>query len=84
MPNAKLGWMGLIARDTSTGCPTFNVPDALTDPKLAVMVALPSPELVAKPALLTLATLEADELQLTALLRFCVLPSVYVPVAVNC
>jgi hypothetical protein len=34
--------------------------------------------------LLIVATVVAEELQLTDVVRFCVLPSLYVPVAVNC
>jgi hypothetical protein len=37
-----------------------------------------------KPAADTLATVLADELQATEFVRSCVLPSVYVPVAVSC
>jgi hypothetical protein len=64
-----------MARETNTGWPTFSVAVALSDPKLAVIVALPIPEPVAKPAALILATVEADEFQFTELLRFWVLPS---------
>ena len=48
------------------------------------MVADPRPTAVARPAVLIVAMVAAEELQVAVLLRFCVVPSVYVPVAVNC
>ena len=48
------------------------------------MVADPRPTALARPAVLTVATVAAEELHVAVLLRFCVVPSVYVPVAVNC
>jgi hypothetical protein len=39
---------------------------------------------VASPVVLIVATLAAEELHVAVLVRFCVLASVYVPVAVNC
>jgi hypothetical protein len=48
------------------------------------MVAFPFCKLAASPALLTVAADVADEVQVTLAVRFCVLPSLYVPVAVNC
>jgi hypothetical protein len=54
------------------------------EPEVAVMVELPTPVPVATPVLTIVATVVKDELQLTALVRVCVLPSLYVPVAVNC
>ena len=70
--------------ETRVGCATLRVLEPVMGPKVAVMVALPVPVPVAKPVLLTLATAGADELHVTELVRFCVLPSVYVPAAVNC
>jgi hypothetical protein len=48
------------------------------------MVVVQMPTALAKPAVLIVATPVAEELQVAVLLRFCVLPSLYVPVAVNC
>src|SRR5579875_1335069 len=48
------------------------------------MVALPAATAVSMPVLLTVATAELDEDQVTELLRLRVLPSLYVPVAVSC
>ncbi len=57
-------------------------------PDAAVMVVLPAATPEARPldppALLIVATAGADELQVTDAVRTCVVPSVYVPVAVNC
>ena len=55
-----------------------------TVPLVAVMVVLPAAKAVARPELLTVATDVFDELHVTVVVRFCVLPSLYVPVAVNC
>ncbi len=55
----------------------------LIEPKVAVTVALPTATPVATPLVAIVATAVEDELQLTVVVRFCVLPSLYVPVAVN-
>jgi hypothetical protein len=56
-----------------------NVVVADTAPEVAVMVAVPTPALVAKPllpaTLLIIATVAADELQVTTEVIPCVLPS---------
>jgi hypothetical protein len=39
---------------------------------------------VASPPPLTVAIVAADEVQVAVLVRFCVVPLLYVPVAVNC
>ena len=48
------------------------------------MVALPADTPVANPLALIVATAVLDDVQVTWLVIFCVLPSEYVPVAVNC
>ena len=50
---------------------------------VALMLVEPTALPVTNPAVLMLATVVLDELQVTELVRFCVLPSVNVPVAVN-
>jgi len=50
----------------------------------AEIVAFPKPTAEARPVLVTVATLVAEELQVTMPLIFCVVPSSNVPVAVNC
>lgn len=79
---------GVTAIDTNVGLPTVMVAEVLIEPETAVMVAVPWPELVASPQLPTalpiITTAEDDELQVAVEVRSCVLPSVKVPVAVNC
>src|SRR5262249_59794306 len=58
--------------------------DPEIEPETAVMVVEPTAAAVARPALLMVATAVADELQLTNVVRFCVLPSLYLPVALHC
>jgi hypothetical protein len=65
----------VTAIDSSTGWPTLSVADAVTEPDVALRVALPTPVPVARPALAIVATPGTDELQVTVLVRFCVLPS---------
>ena len=74
----------MTAIDTSTAGPTLSVADPLIDPEAAAMVAVPTPAPVADPLELIAATVGNDELQVTLPLRSCVLPLLYVPVAVNC
>src|ERR1700691_5001095 len=75
VPRAKDGPAGVTAIDTRTGCPTLSVADAAMEPAVAVIVAVPTPAPVANPLVATEATVVGDELQFTALLRFCWLPS---------
>src|SRR2546425_1280863 len=58
--------------------------EPVTDPEVALMVAVPVAMLVAKPVLLTVAVEVASELHVAVEVRFCVLPSVNVAVAMNC
>lgn len=50
---------------------------------LAEMLLEPTPAPVAKPLVLIVAAAVLDEVQFAELVRFCVVPSVKVPVAVN-
>ncbi len=67
---------------------TVNVALPETPPDVAVIVVVPPATALATPfvpdVLLMVATAVDDELQLTELVRFCVLPSLNVPVASNC
>jgi hypothetical protein len=62
------------------------VPETLPD--VAVIVVFPAASALATPfvpdVLLIVATAGDDELQVTELVRFCVLPSLKVPFATNC
>jgi hypothetical protein len=84
VPLAMLGLVGVIARDTSVAGFTVSVvePDILPDD--AVIVVVPAATAAAKPELLIVATPVLDEPQVTVVVRFCVVLSENVPVAVNC
>ena len=75
VPNANDPFAGVIANETSAGAPTVSVADPLIVPEAAVIVALPWAAPEAKPEPLTLATVGDDEVQVTEVVRFCVLPS---------
>ena len=84
VPNAIDGFAGVTAMDTNEAEVTVRMVDPVTDPEIAEMVVVPPPVPVARPPLEIVATPCDEELQFTVLVRFCVLPSVYDPVAVNC
>ena len=84
VPSAIDALAGETEIETSTGAVTVNVADATIVPELALMFAIPWVRPVASPALFTVAIAGADDVQFTVLVRFCVLPSLYDPVAVNC
>lgn len=73
-----------MLNDAICGAPTVKDVVALTVPKVAEMFAIPCVAAEARPVELIVDTAGAEELQETLLLRFCVLPSVKVPVATNC
>ena len=58
--------------------------DPLTVPEVAVIVVVPGAPPAASPSPLTVATFAAVEFQVAEVVRFLVLPSVNVPIAVNC
>ena len=88
VPSATEGFVGVAAIDTSTAAVTVKLVLPLIEPELAVIMAEPVPTLVASPCgfttLLIVATVAVSELHCTVLVTSCVLPSVNVPVAVNC
>ena len=88
VPWATVGLRGVTASETSCGLPTVSEVEPATELAVAVIVAVPIPALVARPCvpllLLTTATMLELELQVAAVVTSCVLPSVKVPVAVNC
>ena len=69
--------------EVSTAEMMVKVVEPVTPPVVAVMLTVPAASAVSMPVSLMLATVPSDELQDT-LARFCVLPSLKVPVAVNC
>ena len=88
MPGANVGLAGVKDIDTRTAGVTVTVVEEETLLEAAEIVVVPVAMAVASPcepaALLMLATPAAEELQTTLPVTFCVLPSVNVPVAVNC
>jgi hypothetical protein len=88
VPSAMEGFAGATAIEDSTAAVTVNVVMPLIDPELAVILAEPVPTLVPSPwvfvALLTAATAGVSEPHCAVLVTSWVVPSVNVPVAVNC
>jgi hypothetical protein len=84
VPLPMVAFCGLMVMDCKTAGPTFSVPEPETEPIVAVMVELPTVTAVAKPELLTVATLPDEEVQVAKVLTSCVVLSVKVAVAVNC
>jgi hypothetical protein len=76
VPRVMLAAAGVTAIDTKAGGPTVNAAEPLIVPEVAVIVALPCATDKARPALLTVATVVEDELQVTDEVRLCVLPLV--------
>jgi hypothetical protein len=83
-PFETVGFAGVTAIDTRVAGVTVRVVLPLTPPELAWIVVEPVPAVVARPAVLIVATVTEEELQVAVLVRFCVVPSLKVPVAVNC
>src|SRR2546423_13066942 len=75
---------GLIAIDTKAGAVTVKMAEPLTGLAVAAIAVVPCPRLVARPVLLMVAVPIADDVQIAEVDKSWVLPSVYVPVAVNC
>ncbi len=88
VPAALVELEGVIEIDDSVAGVTVSVVEPDTLPDVAVTVDVPAARQDARPldpaALLIAATVVLDELQVTDAVRFCVVPSEYVPVAVNC
>src|SRR5437667_12707679 len=83
-----LGFVGVTAIEVRVAAVTVSVVLPETPPKVAVIVVVPAATDVARPcdppALLIVATAVLDELQVTWVVRSCVVLSLKVPVAVNC
>jgi hypothetical protein len=83
VPLAMLGFVGVTARDTSIAGFTVSVVDPAMLPDAAEIVVDPAATDAANPEALNDAAPVLDEFQVTAVVRFCVVLSEYVPVAVN-
>ena len=82
------GLTGLAAMELSVAAVTVRVSSGLvTPPRVAVMTVVPTPRAVARPrepsALEMVATAGVADAHVTCDVRSCVVPSVYVPVAMN-
>ena len=81
------GLVGVIASDTNVAGVTVSLVLVVTSFSVALIVTLPTATLVARPllaaALLTVAILLSDELQVTAVVRGWWVLSVKVPITVN-
>jgi hypothetical protein len=84
LPSAIEGYAGVTANETSAGAVTVRLVEPLTEPEVALIVVVPLEALLAKPWPVIVATAAFEEFQVAVVVRFCVLPSVNVPVAVNC
>jgi hypothetical protein len=83
-PFAIDGFAGVTAIDCSVAAVTVSTVDPLTEPDVALMVLVPTPAPVANPVLVIVAVAVVPDDQVTDVVRFCVLLSLNVPVAVNC
>src|ERR1700678_4079035 len=83
-PLAIEGFAGVTVIDCSVAAVTVSKVEPLMDDDVAVIVEVPTPAPVARPAALIVAVVVVPEDQVTLDVRFCVEPSLNVPVAVNC
>lgn len=74
MPAATEAVVGVMAIEVRTAAVAVNVAEPLMEPDVAVIVAVPAATLVARPALLTVATEVADDFHVEVLVRTCVVP----------
>jgi hypothetical protein len=78
------GFAGVTTIDCSVAAVTVRTVEPLIAPDVALIVDVPTPAPVARPAVVIVAVVVVPELHVTVLVKFCVLPSLNVPVAVNC
>jgi len=84
VPDGMEAVAGATVMATSAAALTVKVAEPLVFPEVALIVVVPWAMLVARPALLMVATAVPLEFQVTEFVRSCVLLSLNVPVAVNC
>lgn len=73
-----------MARETKLADVTLRVAEPVTPADVAVMIVVPWPTLLARPPAPTVATVKEEVVHLAELVRYCVLPSLKVPSALNC
>ncbi len=74
-PFAIEGDAGVTAIETRAAAVTVMVVDPVMLPELALMVVVPTATALARPLAEMVATVVAEELQVTVAVKFCVLPS---------
>ena len=74
MPSGILALAGVTAIDFRVGAVTVNVAEPEIVPEVAVMVAVPCATDVASPPLFMVATVLDEVVQVTELVRVCVVP----------
>jgi hypothetical protein len=84
VPNGIDDVGGVTEMETNWAAVTVSSVDPENPPLVAEIVVVPAIFEVASPPALIVATPEADDAQVTELVRTVVLPFVYVPVATNC
>jgi hypothetical protein len=84
VPLEILGLAGLMVIETRCAVETVSPLEALTDPKVALMVVLPAATLEARPCAFMVAAAALNDVQVTVVVMSWVLLSLKVPVAVNC
>lgn len=72
-PMTTMGVCGVTAMETNVAGPTVSSVEVFTLPDAAPMVLLPFTSEVARPVALIVATVVVVELQVTVVLKFCVL-----------
>ena len=87
VPTSMVGFAGVTIMEVSVALVTVSVAVPTMFPEVALIVVEPAPTALARPevpaVLLIVATAPADELQLTCEVKFVVLWSLKVPMAVN-
>lgn len=76
VPSAMEASAGMTVSETRANAVTIRVVDPLTSPEAAVMFVVPVLALVSRPVASMAATVASQELQVTAVVKSCVLPSV--------
>ncbi len=69
------GFTGVTTIDCSGFLFTMSVVESVTEPKVAVMVAVPNCRAVARPALVIDTSVESEEVHVTSAVKSCVLLS---------
>src|SRR5215469_2470965 len=84
VPNGMEALLRTMDRETIAAAVTDTVVDPLTPEAVAVILAIPSATGESNPVALTAPTFVLEECQVTVVVRICVVPSEYLPVAENC